>query len=226
MWRFFAGCFFVVKHHTVRIFLSDLCVWEGRHVDAVLDEDGLDLRLQLSSPTQHPHAVAVWVERRAFPWINAHHHSVVLRETDESLNNKHRLHFLPFIYIPLFPLTLRWFKTTSVVQLSSIYNIHRVHKFEGNPDLQSVGLLSTDADLGDAAVPGNSQDPLRVPALRLSRVSGRKSYNIVPPVPLQDPHDTPCGFKIRHQYELQQHVKSARCCCCFFLDCWLQLPVN
>lgn len=63
------------------MFLSDLCVWEGRHVDAVLDEDGLDLRLHLSGPTQHPHAVAVRVERRAFPWINAHHDSVVLKET-------------------------------------------------------------------------------------------------------------------------------------------------
>lgn len=80
--------------------------------------------------------------------------------------------------------------------------ITRVHKSESNPDLQSVGLLSTDADLGDAAVPRNSQDPLRVPALRLSPVSGRKSYDIVPPVPLQDPHNTPCGFKIRRQYEL------------------------
>lgn len=36
-------------------------------------------------------------------------------ERDESLTNKHWPHFIPFIYIPLFPLMFRWFQTTSVV---------------------------------------------------------------------------------------------------------------
>lgn len=31
-------------------------------MDAVLDEDGLDLGLQLSGTAQHPHAVAVGIE--------------------------------------------------------------------------------------------------------------------------------------------------------------------
>lgn len=32
----------------------------------------------------YPHAVAVWIERRAFPRINAHHHSVVLSERSQT----------------------------------------------------------------------------------------------------------------------------------------------
>lgn len=51
-------------------------------MDAVLYEDGLDLGLELSSPTQNPHTVAVGIERRAFPRINAHHHPMVLEEED------------------------------------------------------------------------------------------------------------------------------------------------
>lgn len=31
-------------------------------MDAVLNEDGLDLGLELSSPTQHPHGVTVWIK--------------------------------------------------------------------------------------------------------------------------------------------------------------------
>lgn len=69
--------------------------------------------------------------------------------------------------------------------------------------LQSIGPLSADADLGDAAVPGHSQDPL-VPALRLSPFSGGKCYHIVPPVPLQDAHHTACGFNNRILYHYVQ----------------------
>lgn len=36
-------------------------------MDAVLYQDGLDLRLKLPGPTQHPHGVAVGIERSAFP---------------------------------------------------------------------------------------------------------------------------------------------------------------
>lgn len=57
-------------------------------MDGVLDEDGLDLRLQLPGPTQHPHAVAIGVERRAFPRVNANHYSVLL-EGREPERNKH-----------------------------------------------------------------------------------------------------------------------------------------
>lgn len=63
----------------------------------------------------------------------------------------------------------------------------------GKADLQSIGLLSADADLGDAAVPRHSQDALGVPALGLSPVPGGKRYHEVPPVPLQYPHNTACG---------------------------------
>lgn len=67
---------------------------------------------------------------------------------------------------------------------------HQSH--DSRSDLQNFGLLSADADLWDAAVPGNSQDALGVPAVGLSRISGRKSHHIVPPVPLQDPHHAAC----------------------------------
>ena len=48
-------------------------------MDAVLDEDGLDLGLQLSCWTQNSDAVAVRIERRVLPRVDAHHHPVVLR---------------------------------------------------------------------------------------------------------------------------------------------------
>lgn len=57
-------------------------------------------------------------------------------------------------------------------------------------NLQSVGLLSADADLGNAWVPGHCQDALRVSALALNGLSRRKRHHIVPPVPLQDTHHT------------------------------------
>lgn len=66
-------------------------------MDAVLYEDGLDLCLKFSSPTQNPDTVAIRVERCAFPRINSHHHSVVLDEEHgtwkDPVNNKGDLHF-------------------------------------------------------------------------------------------------------------------------------------
>lgn len=49
-------------------------------MNAVLDEDGLDLGLQLSGPAQHSHGVAVGILRGALPRVDAHHHSVILGE--------------------------------------------------------------------------------------------------------------------------------------------------
>lgn len=60
-----------------------LCIRERSHMNGVLNEDGLDLRLQLTGPTQHPHTVAIGVERRAFPRVNANHHSVLLEGSNE-----------------------------------------------------------------------------------------------------------------------------------------------
>lgn len=66
---------------------------------------------------------------------------------------------------------------------------------EGELHLQSISLLGTDADLGDAMVPRHSQDALGVPALGLSPIPGGESYHIVPPVPLLDPNDAACKLK-------------------------------
>lgn len=74
---------------------SHLCVWEGRNMDAVFYEDGLNLCFKLSSSTQDPHTVAVGIERRVFPWINAHHNSVVLREDEKMDRNKTALKISP-----------------------------------------------------------------------------------------------------------------------------------
>lgn len=48
-------------------------------------------------------------------------------ERDESLTNKHWPHFIPFIYISLFPLMFRWFQTTSVVFIDMTH--HDLHEF-------------------------------------------------------------------------------------------------
>lgn len=72
---------------------SHLCVWERKNMDAVLYEDGLDLSLKLSSTTQNPYTMAVGIEGRAFPWINAHHDSVVLGE-DEKTGIEMRQHLV------------------------------------------------------------------------------------------------------------------------------------
>lgn len=66
---------------------------------------------------------------------------------------------------------------------------------EGEEHLQSISLLSADADLGDAMVPGHSKDALGVPALGLSPIPGGESHHVVPPVPLLDPDDTACKLK-------------------------------
>lgn len=142
-----------------------LCVRERSHVDAVLDEDGLDLRLQLPGPAQHSHGVAVGVERRAFPGVNANHHSVLLAEKKEHI---------------------------SVDGLATHVHSRSRRSGGGAADLQNVRLLGADADPGDAPVPGHSQDPLGVPTLRLRGVPGREGDHVVPPVPLQDPHHTAC----------------------------------
>lgn len=64
-------------------------------------------------------------------------------------------------------------------------------------DLQRLGLLGADANLRDAAIPGNRQDVLGVPALGLRRIPGRKRNHVIPPVPLQDPHNAACGSRAR-----------------------------
>ena len=129
-------------------------------MNAVLNEDGLDLGLQLSGPAQHPHGVAAGVLRRALPGIDAHYHSVVLGGGNIKMGH----------------------------QLVSPGSRRRP------ADLQSVGLLRADADLGDAAVPGDAQDVLGAPALGLCPIPGGEGHHVIPPVPLQDPHNAACGI--------------------------------
>lgn len=148
-------------------------------MNAVLDEDGLDLGLQLSGPAQHSHSVAVWILRGTLPGVDAHHHSVILEETKAPDSSA----------VPGSPRSLR---------------------AGGAADLQSVGLLSADANLWDAAIPGNRQDVLGVPALGLRPIPGRKRNHVIPPVPLQDPHNAACGITTR--YSTRAHVKFVCSC--------------
>lgn len=73
-------------------------------MDAVLYKNGLDLCLKLSSSTQNPHTVPVGVGRCAFPWINAHHHSVLLGE--ENMEEQHDI------------ITFTWFQILTVCEIN------------------------------------------------------------------------------------------------------------
>lgn len=59
-------------------------------MDAVLQQDGLDLCLHISNPPQNPHAVSVGIEGVAGPRVDPHQHPVVLQEEWTRLGHIYR----------------------------------------------------------------------------------------------------------------------------------------